>query len=72
MRVIKAKSSLLFVLGDILDANKMVVNAQRVLPYPVSKNDEVVSAELVKHAEHYDTDYTLLDSMRAIRKKKEE
>lgn len=69
MRETEAKSSLVFVVEDIVNANKMVVHAQRMLSYPVSQQGELAFAELVKQADHYDTSYHLVDSIRGIRKK---
>lgn len=72
MLVKQAKSNLVYLMEDIIDARKLTVHAQRMVPYPVTKAAEQLSEELKIQALHFDSDYHLVDEIVGTRKRKGE
>lgn len=69
MRVTYAKSHLVFEVENLNDGSKLVAHAQRMLPYPAARRGEQASIELKKQAEHYDTQYHLVESICGVRER---
>lgn len=72
MKIFEANSSLAFIVESIVDKSRMNVDAQHILPYPISTGGEQASAELKKQAGNYDTPYHLVENVCGIRKKENE
>lgn len=69
MRVIEARSDLVFVLEDINDARTLTAHAQRLVPYPITTRTKQALLELKQQAADYDTTYHLVDVIKGVRKR---
>lgn len=72
MRVIEAKSSLVFIVNHITTTQRLVIHAQLMVLYLVAYRGEQAFEELKQQAAHYDTTYHLVEAIRKIRKKQSE
>lgn len=70
MRVDEAKSSLVFVVEDLINDEQLVVHAKRMLRYRITKRREHASEELWQQAAHYDMSYHPVDQIERLRKRK--
>lgn len=70
VRVKKAKSSLEFVLEDSINTQKLVIHAQRIVPYSVTKRSEHTFEELQQQDAHFDMPHHLIDQTKGLRKRK--
>lgn len=55
MSLKQAKSSLVFIVVDLMNANQQTLHAQRTVSYPIRKAATRISDELKQQAIHYDT-----------------
>lgn len=70
MRVVEARSDLVFVVENINDSGRHRLHARRVVPYPVKKQSTHPSVELVQQAAHFDKRYHLVETVAGVRKQK--
>lgn len=72
MLVVEAKSTLVFVVKDINNGSQQTVHAQRMIPYPISRNATMISEELKQQATYYDTNFHLVQEICDIRERRGE
>lgn len=70
MRVVKAKSDLVFTVQDLINETFHVMHGQRLVPYPITKNCTYISEELRFQADHFDKKCHLVEMITGVRKYK--
>lgn len=72
MLAIEAKASLVFIVEDLMDAEKLTRHAELMIPYPMRKKSKRAPEELKQQAIYYNTAYNWVDAIHDIRRKKSE
>lgn len=70
MTVKEARSSLVFVIENLVNEELITVRAQRMVPYSATKRNSNASEQLRVQAIHYESTYHLVDKIIRIRKHK--
>lgn len=65
----QSKSNLVFVVEERVDARRLIVHAQSMLPYPGTKSTKQTYKDLKHQALHFDAGYHLVDEIVWIQKR---
>lgn len=68
MRFKEVKSKLTFIVQDINHLHKLIVHAQRIIRYPVTRHQTQASETLKQQAAYYDTLFHLVEAINDVSK----